>query len=250
MTEGLESLLGRLGLTEYESRVLNALFRQGEAEAPEISIAAGVPKTRVYDVLERLKNKQVIIPISGRPKKYRVVDAKKVIEKLLLEKTLELEKLKAEAEHLKKSLSEKPDSSYSEKVIKVKDRRDFIKILGQEIDSAKECINGFSIINEGEAGHLNEALMKAGERKVNVMLIPHKDVKEKGIFDELQSKGAAIKGYEHGINAYVLDKKKVILAISNLAEERPEYHFTIWRDNPEMVALINSYFDQVWKKAR
>jgi len=45
--------LERLGLTEYEAKTLSALFRLKEAEAPEVSRSAQVPKTRVYDVLDR-----------------------------------------------------------------------------------------------------------------------------------------------------------------------------------------------------
>ena len=250
MTETLEKLLGRLGLTEYESRVLNALFKYDEAEAPEISIAAGVPKTRVYDVLERLRNKQVIIPISGRPKKYRVVEAKKVIDNLLSEKTVELDKLRVDAEQIKGMLTNKMENDYSEKVIKVKDRKDFLKILGQEIDSTKESILGLSLFNPENVGVIKDPLTKAVERNVNVMLVPHKEIKQKGLLEDLQKKGASIRSYDHGMNAYVLDKNKVILAITNLAEDKPEYHFTIWRDNPAMAGIITNHFNQIWKKAK
>ena len=74
------NLLEKLGLTEYEAKTLNTLFTLRESQAPTISRTAQVPKTRVYDVLEKLIAKDLIIEIKGRPKLYRAIDAEKEIE--------------------------------------------------------------------------------------------------------------------------------------------------------------------------
>lgn len=252
MPENLEKLLGKLGLTEYESRVLNALFKQGEAEAPEISIAAGVPKTRVYDVLERLNSKQIIIPISGRPKKYKAIDAKKVIDLLLKEKSEELDKLRSETELMKSILESNVGDDYSEKVVKVKDKRDFIRLLAQEFETAEQSIIGFSHMDIDHAEMIKDSVRKAAEKKVNVMLIPNKELTQKKVLEELcsTSKGVTCKGYDHSLNAYVIDDSKVILGISDIRQDKPEYHFTIWRDNPAMAGIIKNHFDSTWKKAK
>ena len=70
-------LLEKLGLTEYEAKTLGTLFNLREAEAPQISRTAQVPKTRVYDVLEKLIQRRLIIEIKGRPKLYRAVEPQK-----------------------------------------------------------------------------------------------------------------------------------------------------------------------------
>lgn len=96
----INRLLEQLGLTEYEAKTLNTLFKLKEAEAPEVSSRAQVPKTRVYDVLDRLTKKNLIIEISGRPKKYKVVDPAKVFDELLGKKREELGQLeKKQATH-------------------------------------------------------------------------------------------------------------------------------------------------------
>ncbi|MEI7961272.1 MAG: helix-turn-helix domain-containing protein, partial [archaeon] len=77
------SFLEKLGLTEYEAKTLSTLFSLKEAEAPHISRTAQVPKTRVYDVLEKLIQRNLIIEIKGRPKLYRAVEAQKAIDILL-----------------------------------------------------------------------------------------------------------------------------------------------------------------------
>ena len=80
------NLLEKLGLTEYEAKTLETLFKLKEAEAPTISRIAQVPKTRVYDVLEKLIQKNLIMEISGRPKLYRAIEPQKAIESLLVGK--------------------------------------------------------------------------------------------------------------------------------------------------------------------
>ena len=90
------TLLENLGLTEYEAKTLASLFRLKETEAPEISRSAQVPKTRVYDVLDRLVKRGLIIEIYGRPKKYRVIDAEDVFKGLLNSKKMKLWILKKE----------------------------------------------------------------------------------------------------------------------------------------------------------
>ena len=81
-------LLEKLGLTEYEAKTLSTLFKLKEAQAPNISRTAQVPKTRVYDVLEKLIAKDLLIEIKGRPKLYRAIDPQKAIDLLINSKKL------------------------------------------------------------------------------------------------------------------------------------------------------------------
>ncbi|MCX8158541.1 MAG: hypothetical protein N3D73_02625 [Candidatus Diapherotrites archaeon] len=251
MADNIEKLFNKMGLTEYESRVLSALIKKGEVEAPDISIMANVPKTRVYDVLEKLDKKQLVIPISGRPKKYKAIDPQKIVDILLNEKIKELESLKTEVELLKnKLLAKTEEEDYSEKVIKVKDKRDFIRILAEEIEKANNSIIGFSHLDIEHIEPIKESVKKAIQKNVNVMVIQNKDVlQRKGSFGDILEK-ASIKGYDHELNAYIIDNNKVILGISNIKENKPEYHLTIWKSNPIMIAMIKNHFDEVWKKIK
>ena len=79
----VNSLFLELGLTEYESKTLSTILKLKDAEAPDISRLAQVPKTRVYDVLDKLIRRGLIIEISGRPKKYRGIDPSESVNLLL-----------------------------------------------------------------------------------------------------------------------------------------------------------------------
>ena len=71
------SLIEKLGLTTYQARVYAALVGIGrEASAPEVSVVSGVPKSRIYDVLEELASKeyQLVRKIPSKdPRRYNYI---------------------------------------------------------------------------------------------------------------------------------------------------------------------------------
>jgi len=63
-------LLSELGLTEYETEALDGLLRLGRTSAPDLSESTGIPKARIYDVLDGLADRGFVKVIPGRPKLY------------------------------------------------------------------------------------------------------------------------------------------------------------------------------------
>ncbi|MGE5379290.1 MAG: TrmB family transcriptional regulator [Candidatus Saccharibacteria bacterium] len=70
MTDIVDHLV-RLGLTEYEARAYIATVALGEGTVKEISAESGVPRSRAYDVLERLVEKGMVEAGSSSPRCYR-----------------------------------------------------------------------------------------------------------------------------------------------------------------------------------
>lgn len=64
-------LLEKLDLKEYEATALAHLLRAGRTTAPDISEATGIPKARIYGVLDSLSDYGFIKVIPGRPKQYQ-----------------------------------------------------------------------------------------------------------------------------------------------------------------------------------
>ena len=69
-TDGSQ-LLQTLDLKDYEITALDRLMRLGRTTAPNLAEASGIPKARVYDVLESLSDQGFIEIIPGRPKEYQ-----------------------------------------------------------------------------------------------------------------------------------------------------------------------------------
>lgn len=238
------SLLEKLGLTEYEAKTLGTLFNLKEAEAPEISRTAQVPKTRVYDVLEKLMGKSLIIEIKGRPKLYRAIEPQKAIDLLLIGKKNQLKELESEATIIKENMEVFGDGKEEsgEKVMKVKDRQDFERILGQELLKANKSIQGLTEITD-EHDIIHEALKRAKAKNVSIKLLnstPSKRLKD----------CCEVKHFNHGLNAFIIDNKKVVMAISDFKKQKPDYHFTILNDHLPMANALVHYFDKNWKDAK
>lgn len=66
-----EGLLEPLELTDYEQQALAELLSLGRTTAPNLSEATGIPKARIYGVLEALGNRGFVKIIPGRPKEYQ-----------------------------------------------------------------------------------------------------------------------------------------------------------------------------------
>lgn len=70
----IEKQLMRVGLTEYESRVLISIAKNNEISAKEISINSGVPYSRIYDTINSLLKKQWIKKKTGMPSLFSLGD--------------------------------------------------------------------------------------------------------------------------------------------------------------------------------
>lgn len=246
----ITNLLEKLGLTEYEAKTLSALFRLKESEAPEVSRIAQVPKTRVYDVLDRLVKKGLIIEVYGRPKKYMVVDASDAFEGLITKKKTEIIDLEKQAHQLKNVIEEFQTvaSDDSEKVMKVKSKDDYIKILSQEIDEAQDNVIAFTELKK-DHDLLHTALKQAAGKKISVKLLSHPP-EHKNLMNEIKKHGVNLKQHDHGLSAFVIDGRKVILGLSDFSKEKPEYHFAIWNNHEGLTSALTSYFDNCWTKAK
>jgi len=241
----VSSLFLELGLTEYETKTLSTILKLKEAEAPDISRLAQVPKTRVYDVLDKLIKRGLIIEISGRPKKYHGINPAESINLLLNEKKSGLKALESKADEVKQMFLDSGSGSTGaeEKVLKVKDKSDFERILAQELESASQSVVGFTSL-ESESSVLANALQKAKDNNVTIKLVNHAPTD--AIKKHAKELGIDVRHSDHGLTAFVVDGKKVVLGLSDI-EKSPEYHFAIWSDNKAMASMLNGYFDRHWE---
>jgi len=61
------------GLGDYESKTYSALLFIGPSKVSEISKESKVPQSKIYEVLEKLMEKQLVEVYGIRPKEYRAV---------------------------------------------------------------------------------------------------------------------------------------------------------------------------------
>ncbi|MEK6821495.1 MAG: hypothetical protein AABY11_03805, partial [archaeon] len=133
--------------------------------------------------------------------------------------------------------------STEEKVLKVKSRTDFYKVLAQEMGSAQRSIKGLTRLDMHHHV-LHDALQKASDRNVTIQLAgehPESFIEKMSGMENVELKHA-----QHGLHAYVIDDQKVIMLLSDMRFERPEYHFTIWPENTALAQALTQTFDSHW----
>jgi len=75
--------LASLDLNRYEAAVYISLLQQGEATAVELAELSGVPRQRVYDVLDSLCNKGLCQRKGERPRRHVAVEPEKALPAML-----------------------------------------------------------------------------------------------------------------------------------------------------------------------
>ena len=97
MADTNASRLVHLGLTGYEASAYLALTRRGRATGAEVARLAGLPRQRVYDVLNGLVARGVASVEPGRPARYTALSPAEAVGALLGARRAELERLEEEA---------------------------------------------------------------------------------------------------------------------------------------------------------
>ena len=81
--ENLSNHLIELGLTDYESKGYLAMLRRHVATASELARLSGIPRTRIYEVLDRLIQKGLCLEILDQVKKYKAIEPDIALNRLI-----------------------------------------------------------------------------------------------------------------------------------------------------------------------
>jgi len=149
----------QLGLTEYEAKTYTALLNTHLNTATQASQKSGVPRTRIYQVLESLQRKGWVRVYSGVPLLFKAVEPKIVFEKVKGDYTELLESVET-------TLTNEVNNMKEKFVIKKFDLG--LEGLKQEIKKAKTVE-----VNNATYDFLNKVGDSFNEKaKIKVLLFP------------------------------------------------------------------------------
>ena len=102
--EVVEMLRG-YGLNGYEAKAYFTLLAVGESKAGDVARKAGVPQSKVYDILENLRGKGFVEQNSeARPMEYKALPLKDTTERVVALRTREIAGLQKSMERLNRVL--------------------------------------------------------------------------------------------------------------------------------------------------
>jgi len=243
--------LERIGLTKSEISVYLALLKLGQTTAGPIVDEAKVTRSKIYDILERLKNKGLVSYITKESTKYFSAADPKSILQYLEEKEKEIQDDKESVKAILPELLLQQTLAVKKKIAEI-----FVGINGME--------NAFNIlINEFDSKEIYYAFGAGkGENTAQIQLFfsklhqkrANKKVKSKIIFNESsrglflsqeKSKFVEAKYFPHTTpTAICLYKDYTVIAILN-AEP-----ITILIKNKETSDSFKEYFKVMWDLAR
>lgn len=143
----ITEVLKYFGFSEYEAKALYVLLLHGELTAKDIAELSGIPRTSVYDVMNLLESRGLVVSY-GKPLRFRAIGADeivKIISGIVLDR---LDLLKKELSRLR---SEAPED------VRMYRGEAMLSILRTMVSEAREVLALLSYITDDMAKILNSA---------------------------------------------------------------------------------------------
>ncbi len=262
----LTPLFRRLGLTNYESRLWQALLEKGEADAQELIRATGVPFGRIYDVLNSLVKKGIIEVQDTRPKRFRPRRIRGVVDRLLNTKKTELDEeyrgLEEAVEAFKRRF-ERLDKAVSRDEVFVTvalGEQDTASLVKEQVESAEseiliavgqvESPSRFSNMADEAFRQLIETVARGVSVRV-ILSAPLTPILK--TFDSIMQKAwrqLQIRVYRGSLTHFkVIDRRYVVLEIIDPLE--PEHRIaTVQLLSKKLAEHMTRVFEQCWEDSQ
>jgi len=203
--ESIVERLRKLGLTEYEAKVYSTLLKNHLNSASKLSERSGVPRTKIYSVLESLAAKGWIKVYSGTPLLFKPLDPAEIFERMKKDYEAVLE--------VAKTVLDKDEVKMKEKFVITK--------YDIGLEKLKEQIAGAKTVWIGNA--TTDFL-----EKVRSALDPSAEVKVTLFPGERRISGSNAQFKEAGIQIVQLVRTKETPAVSVILDE--ERVFSVFKD--------------------
>ena len=253
MDENISTLKG-IGLTMYEAQAYVTLTSLIQGSADEVSKNSGIPRSKIYDVLKKLNEKDFIEVEGGRPLTYI---AKSPVEVLSREK----ENITSQIDDTITRLTNIYENGMSQVQAPIWRIYGVEKIINQEVEiikRAKNTVNmriGFLFEGEGEA--LIDAFKKRRSLKVNILASPtcHINNEEINIIKMFKDAGINIQKADIPfVKVMISDSKEMMHTYTKFSEDKrnviPETAIGIWDKYEDVARNYDERFMNQLEKIR
>lgn len=241
VSEGIRDLLREIGLNPYEVDAYIALLEGGQMTAMEVSREASVPYSKIYEVLNSLKEKGWIKSSMSRPFKYYPVSPLEAVtqtRRKIDERYQSFERLVSDSLqpiYERKELVERPDILilHGQHAVLAKLAEIMMKATKEIMVAAPEFARGVLGSIELPIDELKKSvsvkLLVAGRKEDWVILRNLTVVSELRTRDHMFGGGTIVDGKE---------------ALLFLGEEKPT--LVIWSNHGGLVGFAREYFQFLW----
>ena len=266
----IEKLFEELGLSSYQAKVLVALMQCGESKASDVAQLSGVPRAKVYSVLDQLVDMGLADKKPGRPVRYKAKAPEEIVERLKLNIESEFKRKLTKIEEMKGDLVRilgelyRPSEVESKELIKIvkvgepseRETRLMFSEAEKEIDIISKVFEYYpkvkdELVDATKRGvkvrilllgkdFLDERSRRVQEEIVSLFRKDLKNVEIKFSKTTLPLRGTIVDpsyDYTSGKAIFVVEDPRTPLYLRDAAVT----------ENPSLVAGMKKYFDLIWK---
>lgn len=256
MMNTLIESLQQLGLTSYEAKVLIALTRYGSGNVADIHALSGIPRSAVYGVLTKLKDKGVIETQNTKPMRYKALAPDQVIDRLKVNYENAVETSLGQLEKIYHA----PDISVEEDgVWNISGVKNVTDKIVQMLDSAREDIilasTYPSLDKATETYPVMEIITTKLQEKIDEGLKVKITISENQVSNK-KIHGAEVRVYStedstHPLKGGILvidDQELLIITMKD--ESTPPNLTATWYSGKEQVSIFRHFIEIEWKASR
>ena len=246
VSEKATSALEGLGLTRTEIRSYAALLEGGSMTASEVSRAARVPYSKVYQALETLHKKGWVDTQKSRPILYTAKPPESALEELRSQhetQAREQEKV-ALAELIgiyeRKGEQERPDIWILRGTSEILSR-----VKNTVVNSRNELLIALPVGIAPYADQVASLLTAVKERGVKISILtsvelPEDSLSALSVTSEVRTRRTMFGG------GVIADSKEVVLLLGGGGKGEGASALAIWADHPGLASFARDYFEFLW----
>lgn len=152
--------LEKLGLSHYEAKAYLAILSEPPLTGYKLSKVSGVPRSRIYETIEKLAAKGLVLTQDGETSLVKPVSFESFLERKEKENRKNID-------YLREVLSQIKKPPEDQGIWNISGRGQIIEAINQLISQSKDHVYIFSFSND--LVHFEEALYRAEERKVSII---------------------------------------------------------------------------------
>ncbi len=267
-----EDTLRELGLGQYQARVLAYLYALGRSKAAEISTASGVPKAKIYQILQDLCRLRLVKQIGTKPLQFEPIKPEIGLENLKIARE---EQFLRDTNAISEIAASKLDllESLYKKSLTTETKEEFLEIItvgtASEIETRKlyqKAQKEINIVSRAfeylpKVREILETSLKKGIF-LKVILLNSKYLSEKDLKTQTHMKEILVRmGADVRISPDKLPIRFTLIdpsfdykegAVLFLVEEEsiPVFmRLAVLSENHSLAAGFKQYFDLLWKES-
>ncbi len=247
--ENLIRDLKQFGLSEYEAKAYLALTLHGPLTASGVTEKSKIPQSKVYGILKSLSGKFLVESWNGKPIKFKAIEPSIGLKKVLDRKKMVIANLREKTELILEQI--KPLKGFETENFGLWSSSGKIACMekaAEMLSRAKEF--GFATTSRfSRYPPLDSTYIDALKKGIKIRMLGTSKLDEarRARATWYARQGAEIRIITMNVHPIIgiVDDKEVSIRLND--SDAPDM---IWSNNPALISVFKTYFEDLWKKAK